>query len=348
MRAASRDASRVQSLASALSIGDVGAVAMLQRRNLCLFVLLVACSPRVGTQCDIDLARTVAYDPGGSPAYIGQSMLITSCASNGAFCHSDNASNRYGAPYGMNFDPVLADSARFASEPLGAAHLYAAQVASHHFRDDIFGQVVSGAMPPGAIGGSVVAQPYRTYVDASDQTGTAVPSLSSAEGRELLRNWLACGSPVIEARTEPMPIDCMHDSDCVTQRCVASVCQAVGATQQGRAVTTPHWQSIYDTIVTPTCALGPCHSAASASASGELDLSTPAIAYAALVGRSATTASCGTRVVAMHPETSFLVQKLEGTEAPGTCGDPMPIGGMLPADQITVIRTWITNGAMMD
>ena len=348
MAAAWRHATHLQSLASALTIGDVGVVAMMPRPTLCLFAFLVACTPRVGTQCDIDLARTVAYDLGGSPAYVGQSMLITSCASNGAFCHSDSAPNRYGAPYGMNFDPVLADNPRFPHEPDGAAHLYAAQLASHHLRDDIFGQVVSGAMPPGSLGRTVVAPSYRTYVDASDATGTAVPALSSADGREILRNWLACGSPVIEARTEPAPINCMHDSECVTQRCVASVCQPVGAAQPGRAVTSPHWQSIYATIITPTCALSPCHSVQSAAVSGALDLSSPAIAYAALVNRPASTASCGTRVVPMHPETSFLVQKLRGTQAAGSCGDAMPIGGMLTADQIAAVQTWITNGAMMD
>src|SRR5579859_6806508 len=90
---------------------------------LLLLVSAPACSPTVGTACDETRARDVVYDPSGSPAYAGQSIMLTSCASGGAFCHADMAMHRYGAPAGMNFDVTLADSSRFATEADGARHL---------------------------------------------------------------------------------------------------------------------------------------------------------------------------------------------------------------------------------
>ncbi len=319
-----------------------------------LLAILTACSPTVGTACDEALARRIVYDPGGHPAYEGQSILITSCAGGGSFCHSSSASRRYGAPFDLNFDPTLADSPVFADEVTGAAHLYAAQVASDHFRNEIFGQVSSGAMPPGALGEQVMPpRPYRLYVDAADSVGVPVPSIRSADGREVLRNWLACGSPVVEATSYPLATPCSSNADCtLTHRCDTShqphaECFDVGAIISVRQVTTPNWNSIYSTVLEPTCALSVCHGMEGAALSGQLDLSTPALAYTALVGAPASTAGCGTRVIARDAAGSYLVEKLEGRQS-ALCGATMPLAGMLSADTIAIIRTWITNGAMMD
>lgn len=309
------------------------------------------CAPTVGSECDESLARTIVYDEGGSPAYAGQAMLISSCAGGGSFCHADSPMSRYGAPYGMNFDPVLADSARFANEATGAQHLYAAQLASHHFRNSIYAQVSSGAMPPRGIGDQVMGSAYRQYAGPSDSVGTELPSLRSADGREMLRNWLACGSPVVEATTFPIATPCTSDEDCtLTHRCDTAhgECFDVGAVEPARAVTTPNWSSIYATVIGPTCALSICHGSAGAAVSGNLDLSSAAIGYTALVGIPASLGACGTRVVAGDPATSLLVSKLEGTQDIATCGSTMPVGGMLSATQIATIRTWITNGALND
>jgi len=315
-------------------------------------LLLTACSARVGTDCDIDLARTIAYSPGGSPAYAGQSMLLTSCAGEGSFCHSDVATERYGAPFGMNFDPFLADDSRFQGDSAaGARHLYEAQLLSHRFRDDIYAQVVSGAMPPGGVGTATLRAPYRTYADASDATGAPVPSIRSAEGRELLRNWLACGSPVVEATAYAMEASCTHDVDCtLTHRCDLEHgrCFGVGAVTPAFLITSPHWTSIYASLLQPTCAVALCHDAAGAAASGALDLSSPMRAYAALVAAPSSVAACGTRVVAGEPTHSLLMLKLEGTQDAVRCGVAMPIGGLLAPHQVDVVRTWIMNGAMMD
>lgn len=309
------------------------------------------CSPTVGAACDESLARTIYFDEGGAPAYGGQAILISSCAGGGSFCHAESPRTRYGAPYGMNFDVVLADGAQFPNEAAGARHLYSAQLLTHHLRDDIYGQVSSGAMPPGALAQGTMGSSYTTYASTTDTVGTPLPSIRSADGRELLRNWLACGSPVVEATSFPMATPCASNADCpVTHRCdtAHSECFDVGAVVAARAVTTANWSSIYSTILGPTCALSVCHGTAGAPASGNLDLSSAATAYAALVGTAAIVPACGTRVVAGDPATSFLVAKLEGTQDPATCGTSMPIGGMLAPAQIAIIRTWIMNGALND
>lgn len=67
-----------------------------------------------------------------------------------------------------------------------------------------------------------------------------------------------------------------------------------------------------------------------------------------MVGIMANSAACGTRVMAGNPDGSFLIAKLDGTQDTTACGQRMPIGVPLSADQIALFRTWITNGALMD
>jgi hypothetical protein len=51
------------------------------------------------------------------------------------------------------------------------------------------------------------------------------------------------------------------------------------------------------------------------------------------------------RVKAGDPDSSLLVQKLEGKQ---TCGTVMPPSGMLKPEQIKLVRDWIMAGAKDD
>jgi hypothetical protein len=89
----------------------------------------------------------------------------------------------------------------------------------------------------------------------------------------------------------------------------------------------------------------------------KLGLSDKTVAYTGLVGvmamgaegAGAAAGGCAgmpfVRVKAGDPDNSLLVQKLEGKQ---TCGKEMPIGGMLKADQIKLVRDWIMAGAKND
>jgi mono/diheme cytochrome c family protein len=80
-----------------------------------------------------------------------------------------------------------------------------------------------------------------------------------------------------------------------------------------------------------------------------LDLSTPELAHANLVGVSAQYSACAgdggippVRVVAGSPEDSLLLAKLQGTQS---CGKQMPPKALLAPEQIELFRAWIAAGA---
>jgi mono/diheme cytochrome c family protein len=80
-----------------------------------------------------------------------------------------------------------------------------------------------------------------------------------------------------------------------------------------------------------------------------LDLSTPELAHANLVGVSAQYSACAgdggippVRVVAGSPEDSLLIAKLQGTQI---CGKQMPPKALLAPEQVELFRAWIAAGA---
>ena len=102
---------------------------------------------------------------------------------------------------------------------------------------------------------------------------------------------------------------------------------------------TPDFASIQANVFTPVCA--PCHSGAGAPQGLRLDA---ANSYAALVGVPSSEVSSLLRVEPGDPDSSYLVQKLEGRAA---VGGRMPLDQpALPQDTILVIRQWIQDGAL--
>jgi hypothetical protein len=92
-------------------------------------------------------------------------------------------------------------------------------------------------------------------------------------------------------------------------------------------------------IFSPTCATAGCHTGANPSAG--LDLSDADTSHMALVDMPS---SQGTLLVAPTlPDESYLVHKIEGTQA---AGQRMPLGAApLSQAEIAAIRQWITTGA---
>jgi len=95
-------------------------------------------------------------------------------------------------------------------------------------------------------------------------------------------------------------------------------------------------------IIASNCS--PCHTA---GPSGGLAMGSASEAYSNLVGVDATGAP-GKRVVASSSATSYLVNKLEGTQGSvGGSGDQMPKGrNPLSSTQIGEIKAWIDDGAL--
>ena len=104
----------------------------------------------------------------------------------------------------------------------------------------------------------------------------------------------------------------------------------------------PVFSEIQASIFTPTCASASCHGGANPAA--ELNLEADS-SYSNLVGVASTQDAAIERVVAGDPDSSYLIQKLEGTAA---TGGVMPPSGGLPQATIDVVRQWITDGAIDD
>jgi len=105
--------------------------------------------------------------------------------------------------------------------------------------------------------------------------------------------------------------------------------------------------SIYDDIfVGAGCATGSCHGANA----GELSFASRQVAYDELVGVGAQGVVCAPtgmlRVDPGNPGGSLLMDKIASEEP--SCGDGMPISGMLEPEQIERIRMWIARGAPND
>lgn len=304
--------------------------------------LASACSPSVGDTCDEDAARTPYYRTGdGAPAYPGQALLLENCAT----CHNDPGG--FGAPMGLEMDAAIVTAG--GDEGIQQARrLLARQATIHQHREIVYGQVVNGAMPPRGF-----VPEASIYADAA---GEALPGIRTAAAQEMLRNWLACGSPVVE-RTAPLAMACSAHADCVvTAFCDPTTSQCVGVGDvvppQGSvdcSVPESEWQWIYPCVIATHCAGAACHIG---GAQGGLALESAASAYAALVdqGPGPMTLSCAggpDYVIPTMPDASLLVHKLEGVDAAGdpVCGTPMPIGPRRPAEEIDAIREWIEMGA---
>lgn len=158
--------------------------------------LLGGCRPDLG-ECDEARARTVVYtdDIYGWPAYEGQALVESSCGGRSGECHSSIAegASRHGAPAGLDFDLTVLNAATATASTDALAH---GQLQTYKYRYDIVRQVEAGSMPPGSAGAAFVSGNTYYY---------GLPSIDSAEGRSILRNWLACGAPVVE-RTEPLAV----------------------------------------------------------------------------------------------------------------------------------------------
>lgn len=176
-----------------------------------LSLFLCGCPPDLGP-CDPEAARRVVFtaDDSRLPAYGGQALVESSCG-GGAFCHAELAEGpaRYGVPAGLDFDVSLAENAdQTARLRRGIETLRA-------WRLEAYREVHAGTMPPGAIG-SAIASTGIAYAD--------LPPVGTAEGDEILRNWLACGAPVVE-RTTPRPDGFEPVGDIVPAgRCSGTAC----------------------------------------------------------------------------------------------------------------------------
>lgn len=294
-----------------------------------LTLALAGCEPELGV-CTATDAVTVVYDEAtGMPAYAGQALLIASCG-NGAFCHGAAArdADRFGAPSGLDLDLRLAgvdgqvDTAEVAR--LRHGRFRTVQQAAAILRT-----LELGTMPPGGGAGAEALDGAPRYVRLDEQDGlVALPPVGSSEGQEIVRNWLACGAPVVE---RPVPRDDGVRAEVAPALTLPPV--------------EPTWESIFrDVLGARGCAAARCHGGTEAG----FRVTDSARTHEALVNAPASGDACasmGLLVAPSRPEESLFLSKLAHREGV-SCGDPMPIGGVpLRAEDLAAIRAWIAAGA---
>lgn len=298
--------------------------------------IVAGCGTDLG-ECDLPTAKLVVYSPEGTPFYQGQALVRQSCATS--FCHTAGATGeaRKGVPHGLDFDvSVLTVQSTVAD----VKRLRKGVAAIRDDAEELYDQVESGAMPPGKEGKDArasIAWKEKTVMGAL--VDALLPDVATADGTEVLRNWLACGAPVISA-TNDAPADVLAQASSF-----GDTAMPLGTLVE------PNFDSIYVNVFEGECRA--CHiSNGPYSNDQSVELDDVDHAYASLVGPSAFAGGqCdgrGALVVPGDCEGSLLYQKLlpEG-EAMNPCGDPMPLGGnALSADTLAAICEWIDMGAL--
>ena len=288
--------------------------------------LTVGCGVDLGA-CDATRAKAIVYNEQGVPAYEGQALVQVSCG-NGAFCHASGAvgRERLGVPAELDFDLHLA-SLDAREHPAAALRLARGAEQVRDSAENIYDEVESGTMPPF---GDATLGPHAGLPRYHRPDGLRLPSIDSREGLDVLRNWLACDAPLIE-RTEGL----------------ATIGDVIALGEPILPDAT--YDSIYSDLLLPRCGTS-CHGPANPeqiSRSG-LDLSDRDVAYARLVGGSASGDACGRSasvlVIPGSPENSLLIAKLRNAQA---CGDAMPSGTVgLPEPVVLRVEQWIAAGAL--
>ena len=321
----------------------------------------------------------------GEPMYEGQAILQASCG-NGQFCHTPNATggDRIGVPRGLDFDVALActdesDDPTCANlQPCeGSADTAYCQrlrrLAGNRgsvvaWAEEIHFQISEGTMPPGAAGARVQDDTLWIRGNSSD-----LPRLNTPEGKNIVRNWLACGAPVV-ARTEIAPSPESELAECDSLE--GEICVYSGP----QVLPDPTWSSIYWTVIFTTCVVchgpangnidenpdnplpgGPIPGGASQQALDALDLTGSNTtdtsnwafeSHSRLVDVPASPAgACSEEqpvpidVIPNDSAGSLMIQKMRAIQ---TCGGEMPLGPgtqTIPTPVIEVIEQWIDAGA---
>jgi len=341
-----------------------------------------------GNQIQGPAAFDIVYrETDGLPMYEGQALVQSTCG-DGSFCHAPVAvgADRLGVPAGLNFDVALACTDQTedpsCAQPIESCEgaqtesayctrlrgLHDNQNQVNNWAEGMIQEIRSGTMPPGAAGQRVRNNTPWIRTPDPDRPGRSdeLPSIDSDEGREVVRNWLACQAPVI-ARTEIPPSAALELQPC--QSVDEEICIYGGPGE----LPAPVWDEIYFGIMFTECLI--CHAPANgnidqnpnnsqggvipggASPLGlaALDMSGVDLmdtsnwasdSYPAVVDALAADpgecAGFGTIVVPFNSAGSIMVQKMRNMQ---TCGDRMPLGGSIGEARIEVVEEWIDLGA---
>jgi hypothetical protein len=335
-------------------------------------VLAAGCND-LGTCDDPARGRTTVNYGSKGVVYTGQAILLNSCASG---CHSSGAKGgaRQGAPAGLDFDlqpittPTPGPVVSGADGGIVAVQVDAVQVAGLRARQRkvfderelIWEQVDKGLMPPVDTFRNLM-NIFRTVfgADGACTRGDSLESLDLDTTREELRNWLACGTPIVETSSALLPF-AQPGANAAKPDTAAGAAAYAGATgyqypecKVDVAPGGPTFEDVYNNVLASSAygCTPACHG--TGAAMGGFDIGNIDTAYTTLLGANGQggATSCSPMnpapfVKPGDPTGSYLITKLGGG---GTlCMSLMPLGsatGISSAD-LDIIRQWIMAGAM--
>jgi hypothetical protein len=314
--------------------------------------------------------RVPVLDGQGRVMYAGQAILLSSCSSG---CHSSRAqgADRKGAPAGLDFDiePLEATvvdtvtndkgesvSVASTSDRAGLAGLRKRQRKVFDTRDLIWRQLKDGLMPPSGVGEGFrdVSKTTSFYYPGAgpDKTATGCTRVSAGfdevnrdPARETLREWLACGAPIVEI-TAP-PCAGAPDGKCLPKPVAGTVGDQFP--ECALAMQEATFENVYSTVFEGAgCTSSACHGAPAKTSN--FDLSSIDAAYTQLVGADGKgqpqpcPVNMDPYVTPGDPDKSYLVAKCT-MGATNICGGTMPLGGALSPALLKVLSDWIAAGA---
>jgi len=355
-------------------------------------------------KCDEAAARKPVIRADDQVMYAGQSIVVQTCATG---CHMSTAigAARVGAPAGLDFDigPVASttvaqvpvtlpdggtvSTARAVSDTAALSGLRARQRMVYDQSSEIWEQVQDDAMPPKGVGDG-----FRLIADlgkffslgggSACSRGKTLGAITTSETREQLRNWLACGAPVVETQNAGLALaadakdatrvqvypgtvgDQFPSLTCdgtapvgggdggASDGGVGDGGAADGGAADGGAAGNATFAPMYG-VLAANC--NSCHAATADLGTFKVRLAPEATAYATLVGADGKggklATACGTTtkpyVTPGKPDQSYILDKI-GLTSGAICGGLMvaaPGLGKTNAAGAEKIRAWIMAGA---
>jgi uncharacterized protein (TIGR03118 family) len=217
--------------------------------------------------------------------------------------------------------------------------------------DGLYGRIDLGATPPDTVAPTGVA---LTAPAAGNVSGTVAVSANATDNVGVKQVQFFAGTTAIGTATAA-PFTINWDTTQTANGAVALTAQAQDAA--GNITTSPavnvtvnntstppaatKLSDLQASIFTPICSA--CHNGTGSALPGSMNLSTQAATFAALVSVASQEVPTLKRVNPSDPATSYIINKLEGTQ---TQGARMPFGGPF-LDQATIdkVKSWIAAGA---
>jgi uncharacterized protein (TIGR03118 family) len=216
----------------------------------------------------------------------------------------------------------------------------------------LYGRIDLGATAPDVVapnGVAITAPAAGTVSGSVPVTASASDNTGISRVDFQLKIGTAAATTIGSATTAPYTITWNTTTvanGAATLTAVAFDAAGNSTTSAGIAVTVNNvaavtFQQLQDTIFTPICA--GCHTGAGTALPGVMNLSNATASFAALINVTSLEVGTLKRVLPGDPNNSYIVQKLEGTQAVGV---RMPATGVF-LDQPTIdkVRAWIQAGA---